>query len=174
MQVTTNSVACRVALSCASKIAYPLTRRQRPTDPPPHSRMAGRPAACGCALSRGVHEFAADFAHNVDRIIATLGLKEMSQSMLIRKLCALSQQNPTRKAVFEFDKLVRSIYTFDYIRDPQLQRDVHRSQNRIEAYHQLRSAISQVGGKKQLIGTSTSHFSGRATTQRSGSIREGW
>jgi hypothetical protein len=33
-----------------------------------------------------------------------------------------------------------------------LQRDVHRSQNRVEAYHQLRSAISQVGGKKQLIG----------------------
>jgi hypothetical protein len=39
----------------------------------------------------------------------------------------------------------------DCIRDPQLQRDVHRPQNRIEAYHKLRSAISQVGGKKQLI-----------------------
>ena len=77
----------------------------------------------------------------------------MSQSTLIRKLRALSQHNPTRKAVFEFERLVRSIYTLDYIRDPQLQRDVHRSQNRIEAYHQLRSAISQVGGKKQLIGT---------------------
>ena len=90
---------------------------------------------------------------NIDRIIATLGLKEMSQSTLIRKLCALPQTNPTRKAVFEFDKLVRSIYTLDYLRDPQLQRDVHRSQNRIEAYHQLRAAIAQVGGKKQLIGT---------------------
>lgn len=90
---------------------------------------------------------------NIDRIVATLGLKEMSQSTLVRKLCALPPHNPTRKAVFEFDKLVRSIYTLDYIRDPQLQRDVHRSQNRIEAYHQLRSAIAQVGGKKQLIGT---------------------
>lgn len=89
---------------------------------------------------------------NIDRIIATLGLKEMSQSTLVRKLCALSQHNPTRKAVFEFDKLIRSIYTLDYLRDPQLQRDVHRSQNRIEAYHQLRAAIAQVGGKKQLIG----------------------
>ena len=89
---------------------------------------------------------------NIDRIIATLGLKEMSQSTLIRKLCALPQHNPTRKAVFEFDKLIRSIYTLDYLRDPQLQRDVHRSQNRIEAYHQLRAAIAQVGGKKQLIG----------------------
>jgi hypothetical protein len=58
----------------------------------------------------------------------------------------------TRRAVFEFDKLVRSIYTLDCLRDPKLQRDVHRSQNRIEAYHQLRAAIAQVGGKKQLIG----------------------
>lgn len=89
---------------------------------------------------------------NIDRIVVTLGLKEMSQSTLIRKLCALPQHNPTRKAVFEFDKLIRSIYTLDYLRDPQLQRDVHRSQNRIEAYHQLRAAIAQVGGKKQLIG----------------------
>ncbi len=29
---------------------------------------------------------------------------------------------------------------------------MHRSQNRIESYHQLRSAISQVGGKKELTG----------------------
>jgi Tn3 transposase DDE domain-containing protein len=36
--------------------------------------------------------------------------------------------------------------------DPQLQRNVHRSQNRIEAYHQLRSVLAQIGGKKQLIG----------------------
>ena len=59
---------------------------------------------------------------------------------------------PTRRALFEFDKLIRSIYTLRYLRDPQLQRNVHRSQNRIESYHQLRSAIAQVGGKKELTG----------------------
>jgi TnpA family transposase len=89
---------------------------------------------------------------NIDRIVATLGLKEMSQSTLVRKLCALPQHNPTQRAVFEFDKLIRSIYTLEYLRNPQLQRDVHRSQNRIESYHQLRGAIAQVGGKKQLVG----------------------
>lgn len=87
-----------------------------------------------------------------DQIVATLGLKEMTQSTLVRKLCALPQQNRTRKAIFEYDKLVRSIYTLRYLRDPQMQRDVHRSQNRIESYHQLRSFIAQVSGKKQLIG----------------------
>jgi hypothetical protein len=34
-----------------------------------------------------------------------------------------------------------------YLRDPQLERNVHRSQNRIESYHQQRSIIAQVGGK---------------------------
>ncbi|WP_432745162.1 Tn3 family transposase [Methylobacter sp. G7] len=92
-----------------------------------------------------------DQAH-IDPIVATLGLKEMTQSTLIRKLCALPPQNRTRKAIFEFDKLVRSIYTLKYLRDPQIERDVHRSQNRIESYHQLRSYTSQVSGKKQLIG----------------------
>ena len=43
-------------------------------------------------------------------------------------------------------------YTLRYLRNPQLERNVHRSQNRIESYHQLRSAIAQVGGKKELTG----------------------
>jgi hypothetical protein len=85
-------------------------------------------------------------------LVATLSLKEMTQSTLVRKLCALPQGNSLRKAVFEFDRLVRAIYTIDYIRDHQLQADVHRSQNRIESYHQLRAAIARAGGAKQLAG----------------------
>jgi TnpA family transposase len=89
---------------------------------------------------------------NMDHIAATLGLKEMSQSILMRKICTLSGHHRTRKAIFEFDKLIRSIYTLRYLREPQLQRDVHRSENRIESYHQLRSTIAQVNGKKELTG----------------------
>ena len=61
------------------------------------------------------------------------------------------RRNP-RKALFEYDKLIRTIYTLRYLRDPQLQRDVHRSENRIESYHQLRATIAQVNGKKELTG----------------------
>jgi TnpA family transposase len=57
---------------------------------------------------------------NIDQIVATLGLKEMTQSTLIRKLCTYTAPNPTRRAIFEFDKLIRSIYTLRYLRDPQL------------------------------------------------------
>jgi TnpA family transposase len=93
-----------------------------------------------------------DEKSNIDQIVATLGLKEITQGTLIRKLCTYSEPNPTRRAIFEFDKLARSIYTLHYLRDPQIERMVHRSQNRIESYHQLRSAIAQVGGKKELTG----------------------
>jgi len=90
--------------------------------------------------------------NNLDHIAATLGLKDMSQSVLVRKICTLSGHHRTRKALFEYDKLIRSIYTLRYLRDPQLQRDVHRSENRIESYHQLRATIAQVNGKKELTG----------------------
>lgn len=89
---------------------------------------------------------------NIEPIIRALGLKEISQSILIKKLCTYSTSNRTRKAIFEYDKLVRSIYTLKYLQDRKLQRDVHRSQNRVESYHQLRSAIATAYGKKHLSG----------------------
>ena len=49
-------------------------------------------------------------------------------------------------------RLIRSIYTLRYLRDPQLQRGVHRCENKIESYHPLRTAIDQVNGKKALMG----------------------
>jgi len=89
---------------------------------------------------------------NLERIVATLGLKEMTQGTLIRKLCTYTTTNPTRQSIFEYDRLVRSIYTLKYLRDPQLERNIRRSQNRIESYHQLRAAVAKVGGKKELTG----------------------
>lgn len=89
---------------------------------------------------------------NIEPIIRALGMKEISQSILIKKLCNYTTSNRTRKAIFEYDKLVRSIYTLKYLQDRKLQRDIHRSQNRVEAYHQLRAAIATAYGKKQLSG----------------------
>lgn len=89
---------------------------------------------------------------NIDRVIATLALKETSQSTLIKKLCSLSPHHNARKAIFEFDKLCRSIYTLKSALDPTILSNVHRSQNRIESYHTLRAAIAKVGGRKALLG----------------------
>jgi transcription antitermination factor NusB len=89
---------------------------------------------------------------NIDRIVASLALKEINQSTLVRKLCNLPQNNKTRKAVFEYNKLIRDIYTLKCILNPQMLADAHRSQNRLESYHTLRASIARVGGRKGLIG----------------------
>ncbi|OFC62464.1 hypothetical protein BBW68_09720 [Candidatus Erwinia dacicola] len=91
---------------------------------------------------------------NLDHIVATLGLKEITQGTLVRKLCTYTTTNPTRQALFEYDRLIRSIYTLKYLRDPQLELNIRRFQNRIESYHQLRAAVTKVGvgGKKELTG----------------------
>ncbi|EAM4791945.1 hypothetical protein EG941_23295, partial [Salmonella enterica] len=36
--------------------------------------------------------------------------------------------------------MIRSLYILRYLRDPLVARNSHRSQNRIESWHQLRSA----------------------------------
>ena len=93
-----------------------------------------------------------DQEDNIDQIVATLALKEISQSTLIKKLCALPPSNKLRKAVFEFNKLKQSIYTLKCLLDPQILIDSHRSQNRVESYHTLRAAITKAGGRKALLG----------------------
>lgn len=92
-----------------------------------------------------------EWEQKIKQIILTLATKETTQSKIIKKLCTYKQSR-TLKAIFEMDRLKRSIYTLKYLNDANLQKNVHRSQNRLESYHQLRAAISQVNGKKQLMG----------------------
>ncbi|HHW4373609.1 TPA: Tn3 family transposase, partial [Legionella pneumophila] len=88
---------------------------------------------------------------NILRIIASIAMKETSQSTVIRKLSSYTQANSTLKALIEFDKIIMSIYMLKYIDDVEMRRCVHRALNRGEAFHQLRSAILKISGK-QLLG----------------------
>ncbi|NQY62223.1 MAG: Tn3 family transposase, partial [Alteromonadaceae bacterium] len=49
------------------------------------------------------------------RILASLVLKETSQSTIIRKSSSYSSKNPTLNALIEFDKIIMSIYMLNYI-----------------------------------------------------------
>ncbi|WP_119344631.1 Tn3 family transposase [Facilibium subflavum] len=71
-------------------------------------------------------------------------------STIIKKLSSYSRKNKTLKALIEFDRIIMSIYMLRYIDDLQLRRNVHRALNRGEAFHQIRSALFQVNGKKIL------------------------
>lgn len=87
---------------------------------------------------------------NMLRIFATLGLKKNTQSNIVRKLSSY-KSNDTLKALIELDRIIMTLYILDYIDDEEMRKCVHRSLNRGESYHQLRSAIAKVSGRK-LIG----------------------
>ncbi|MDY6894212.1 MAG: Tn3 family transposase [Thermotogota bacterium] len=85
---------------------------------------------------------------NILRILASLAMKETTQSIVVRKLSSYKRSNPTLKALIEFDKIIMSLYMLDYIDDPEMRSNVHRSLNRGESLHQLISAIRKISDKK--------------------------
>lgn len=57
--------------------------------------------------------------------------------------------NSTRSAQFQENGLVCSIIQ-RYLCDPHMQRNIRRSQYRIESYHKLRAGVANIVGKKKL------------------------
>jgi len=66
--------------------------------------------------------------------------------VIVGKLSAYRRKNRTKRALWEFDNLIRSLYLLDYIDSPVLRRNVQRALNRGEAYHQLRRSIAYAHG----------------------------
>ena len=79
---------------------------------------------------------------NIQRIILSLALKTTTQSIIVSKLSAYPRKNKTRRALWEYDNIIKSIYLLDYIDSPPLRRNVQRALNRGENYHQMRRAVS--------------------------------
>ncbi len=79
---------------------------------------------------------------NIQRIMVSLALKTTTQSIIVGKLSAYARKNKTRRALWEYDNIIRSLYLLDYIDSPPLRSNVHRALNRGENYHQLRRAVS--------------------------------
>jgi TnpA family transposase len=79
---------------------------------------------------------------NIQRIMVSLALKTTTQSIIVRKLSAFARANNTRRALWEYDNILRSLYLLDYIDSSPLRRNVQRALNRGENYHQLRRAVS--------------------------------
>jgi TnpA family transposase len=79
---------------------------------------------------------------NIQRIMVSLALKTTTQSTIVRQLSACARKNKTRRALWEYDNIFRSLYLLDYIDSPPLRRNVQQALNRGESYHQLRRAVS--------------------------------
>ncbi len=88
---------------------------------------------------------------NIQRIMVSLALKTTTQNIIVGKLSAFARKNKTRRALWEYDNIIRSLYLLDYIDSPPLRRNVQQALNRGENYHQLRRAVSYANfGKLRL------------------------
>ena len=84
----------------------------------------------------------ADEWENIQRILVSLALKTVTQSVIVGKLSSYARKNRTKRALWEYDNIIKSLYLLDYIDSLTLRQNVHRVLNRGENYHQLRRAIS--------------------------------
>ena len=79
---------------------------------------------------------------NIQRILLSLALKTTTQFIIVGKLSAYARKNRTKRALWEYNNIMRSLYLLDYIDSPALRRNVQRALSRGENYHQLRRAVS--------------------------------
>jgi TnpA family transposase len=90
---------------------------------------------------------------NIQRIMASLAQKDVTQATIVRKLSSYVRQNQTKKALWELDNLCRTLYILEFIDDVDLRQSVQKALNRGEAYHRLRRAIAYVNGGKFRVKT---------------------
>ncbi|EOO23731.1 hypothetical protein IIU_06935 [Bacillus cereus VD133] len=79
---------------------------------------------------------------NIKRIMLSLALKTTTQNVIVRKLSSYARKNQTKRALWEYDNIIKSLYFLEYIDSPALRQNVQKSLNRGESYHKLRRAVS--------------------------------
>jgi len=94
-----------------------------------------------------------DEAENMEKILLSLALKSTTQSIMVGKLSSYTRENKTKKAFWEFDNIIKSIYILNYIDSPVLQRGVQKVLNRGENYHQLIKAVRYANGGRFRVRT---------------------
>ena len=79
---------------------------------------------------------------NFQRILLSLAVKSTTQSIIVEKLSAFARKNRTKRALWEYDNIIRSLYLLDYVDLLSMRRNVQNALNRGENYHKLRRAVS--------------------------------
>ena len=81
---------------------------------------------------------------NIQRIMASLAQKDVTQATIVRKLASYVRQNQTKKALWELENICRTLYILEFIDDVELRQCVQKALNRGEAYHRFRRAVAFV------------------------------
>jgi TnpA family transposase len=128
----------------------------------PHKKMAGlvgvrHPSHYAGNLIKPTRKIRGDLIirewPNIQRIVASLMQKDVTQATVVRKLSSYTRQNETKKAMWEMDNILRTKYLLDFIDDPDLRQNVQKALNRGESYHRMRRAISYVNSGKFRVKT---------------------
>ena len=90
---------------------------------------------------------------NIQRILASLAQKDVTQATIVRKLSSYVRQNQTKKALWELEDICRTLHILETIDDVDFRQNVQKALNRGEAYHRLRRAVSYVNGGKFRVKT---------------------
>ena len=99
---------------------------------------------------------------NLQRILASLVQKDVTQTTIVRKLSSYVRQiwilrskspDQTKKALWELEDICRTLHILETIDDEQFRQNVQKALNRGEAYHRLRRAVAYVNGGKFRVKT---------------------
>ncbi|MBD2807460.1 Tn3 family transposase, partial [Xenorhabdus sp. ZM] len=52
---------------------------------------------------------------NIKRIMVSLALKTTTQNVIVRKLSSYARKNQTKRALWEYDNIIKSLYFLEYI-----------------------------------------------------------
>ena len=88
---------------------------------------------------------------NVKRVIASLALQTATVSTIIKKNSNSPKSNRTRKALSEYDKIIRSMHILRYIDDSSFRQYIQKAVNRQELYHKLRRKVGFENGGKIMV-----------------------
>ena len=78
------------------------------------------------------------------RILLSLLMQENTQSTLVRKLNTHVGYTSLKKALFEYNEILRSTHVLNMIDDMGLRKAIRTARNRTEAYHQLQGGIRKI------------------------------
>jgi TnpA family transposase len=80
----------------------------------------------------------------ITRVLLSLILQENTQTTLVRKLSSHERYARLNAALFEYNKIFKSIHVLSMINDINLRKAIKAARNRTESYHQLQGMIRKV------------------------------
>ena len=78
------------------------------------------------------------------RVLLSLIMQENTQSNIVRKINSHSRYAKLKAALFEYNKIFKSIHVLNLIDNMQLRKIIRTARNRTEAYHQLQGMIRKI------------------------------